>query len=248
MATTSIEWANRSWNPVTGCSPVTQGCAHCYAEAMAKRLQAMGSPRYANGFQVTLHEDLLTLPLTWKQPSRIFVNSMSDLFHTRVPDDFLARAFSVMRQAHWHTFQILTKRPGRLRQLATMLDWPPNVWVGVSIESDRFVARANAPRLVPAAVRFLSCEPLLGPLPSLNLDGIGWVIVGGESGLGARPMELSWVRDLIQMCRERGVAVFVKQIGSVWARQHGERGKGGDMATWDADLRIRAYPPHPGEG
>jgi len=253
MATTSIEWTStvhangtitpgRTWNPVTGCTKVSPGCDHCYAEVMAKRLQAMGQPRYANGFAVTLHEDLLTLPLHWQQPSRIFVNSMSDLFHSRVPDEFLVRAFSVMREAHWHTFQILTKRPGRLRRLATTLDWPPNVWIGVSIEAERFVARADALRLVPAAVRFLSCEPLLGPLPSLSLSGITWVLIGGESGPCARPMDLAWVRDLIGKCREHDVAVFVKQMGTVWARQHGERGKGNDPVTWDADLRIREFP------
>ncbi len=242
MASTSIEWTNRTWNPVTGCSRVTPGCDHCYAEAMAKRLQAMGQPRYTNGFAVTLHEDVLDLPLRWRTPSRIFVNSMSDLFHSQVPDALLLRVFAVMRQAHWHTFQILTKRPGRLRRLARALDWPSNVWVGVSIESDRFVARADALRMVPAPVRFLSCEPLLGPLSSLALDGIAWVLIGGESGPQARPMELSWVRDLIARGRERGIAVFMKQMGSRWARQHGERGKGSNPATWDADLRVREYP------
>ncbi len=234
MANTSIEWTNRSWNPVTGCSRVSPGCTHCYASAMAHRLQAMGSPHYANGFAVTLHEDALDLPLRWRTPARIFVNSMSDLFHSRVPDAFLLRVFAVMRQASWHSFQILTKRPGRLRRLARALDWPPNVWVGVSIESDRFVARADALRMVPAPVRFLSCEPLLSPLPSL--------VIGGESGPQARPMELSWVRDLIGRCQEQGVAVFVKQMGSWWARQRGERGKGSNPATWDADLRVREYP------
>jgi protein gp37 len=241
MATTSIEWTNRTWNPVTGCSRVSPGCDHCYAEAMARRLQAMGSPRYANGFAVTLH-DALDLPLRWRTPSRIFVNSMSDLFHSQVPDAFLVRVFAVMRQAHWHTFQILTKRPGRLRRLAGTLDWPPNVWVGVSIELDQFVARADALRMVPTPVRFLSCEPLLGPLPSLNLDSIAWVLIGGESGPHARPMALSWVRDLIGRCQEQGVAVFVKQMGTAWARQHGQRGKGSDMTSWDADLRVREYP------
>lgn len=238
--------AGRSWNPVTGCSRVSSGCDHCYAEVMARRLQAMGQPRYANGFAVALHEDVLDAPLHWRTPSRIFVNSMSDLLHSRVSDAFLARAFAVMREASWHTFLILTKRPGRLRRLAKTLDWPPNVWVGVSIESDRFVARADALRTVPAQVRFLSCEPLLSPLPSLDLRGIQWVIIGGESGPGARPMELSWVRDLVRQCREQGVAVFVKQMGTVWARQHGERGKGNDMATWENDLRIREFPlPEP---
>lgn len=208
---------------------------------MAKRLQAMGQPRYANGFAVALHEDVLDAPLHWRTPSRIFVNSMSDLFHTQVPDAFLTRAFAVMREASWHTFLILTKRPGRLRRLAKTLDWPPNVWVGVSVESDRFVARADALRMIPAQVRFLSCEPLLSPLPSLDLRGIQWVIIGGESGPGARPMELSWVRDLVRQCREQDAAIFVKQMGTVWARQHGERGKGNDMATWDEDLRIHEY-------
>jgi len=212
---------------------------------MAKRLQAMGQPRYANGFAVTLHEDILTLPLTWKRPTRIFVNSMSDLLHSRVPDAFIVRAVEVMREASWHKFQILTKRAGRLRRLSTTLSWPRNVWVGVSIESDRFVGRADALRMVPAAVRFLSCEPLLFPLPSLDLSGISWVIVGGESGPGARPMEAAWVRDLIRRCHEQDVAVFVKQMGTVWAKAHGERSKGGDMATWDADLRVREYPAMP---
>jgi protein gp37 len=209
----AIEWTDATWNPVTGCAKVSPGCTHCYAERLAGRLQAMGNPRYRRGFALTLHEDQLDLPLRWKQPRRIFVNSMSDLFHAEVPADFIARTFAVMARAPWHTFQVLTKRAVRLAELAPHLPWPSNVWQGVSVENARYTARAAALATVPAAVRFLSVEPLLGPIPHLPLDGIDWVIVGGESGPGHRPLEPAWVRAIRDQCAAAGVAFFFKQWG-----------------------------------
>src|SRR5262245_6384172 len=181
-----IEWADATWNPITGCTKVSPGCKHCYAERLAERLQAMGNPRYRNGFKLTLHHDQLRLPLRWRTPRHIFVNSMSDLFHESVPDDFIVDVFDVMRQAHWHIFKVLTKRAGRLAELAPRLSWPSNVWQGVSVENERYTTRVADLVKVPAAVRFLSIEPLLGPIPALPLYGIDWVIVGGESGPGHR--------------------------------------------------------------
>jgi len=209
----AIEWTEATWNPVTGCTKLSQGCKHCYAERMAKRLQAMGNPRYRNGFRVTVHPDLLDLPLTWKRPRTIFTNSMSDLFHPQVPDEFIERVFAVMAQASWHTFQVLTKRPERAAHIGTALPWPENVWMGTSVENDLVVHRVDALRRVPAAVRFLSCEPLIGPVPSLALDGIHWVIVGGESGPGHRPIDEAWVQAIHDLCRRDGVAFFFKQWG-----------------------------------
>ena len=216
MATTSsIEWTEMTWNPVTGCRKVSQGCKHCYAERMAKRLHAMGSDRYRNGFEPTLHEDLIDLPKHWKKPRIIFVNSMSDLFQEEVPDDFIRRVFDTMRDCPQHTFQILTKRSDRLRDLGPSLSWPKNVWMGVSVENDRVVERIRHLALVPAKVRFLSCEPLIGPLTRLPLKNIHWVIVGGESGPGARPMNPIWVESLHEQCSRAGVAFFFKQWGGV---------------------------------
>lgn len=210
-----IEWTEATWNPVTGCTKVSQGCKYCYAERLAKRLQRMGAPRYAHGFQLTLHEDLIDLPRKWKRPLMIFVNSMSDLFHERVPEDFIQRVFRTMNECHWHIFQVLTKRSARLRELAPKLEWTENIWAGVSVENERVMHRIEDLRTVPARVRFLSCEPLLGPLPNLPLEGIHWVIVGGESGPKARPMEADWVRDIREQCRRAGVAFFFKQWGGV---------------------------------
>jgi protein gp37 len=210
-----IEWTESTWNPVTGCSKISQGCKHCYAERMALRLQAMGSARYANGFGVTLHEDLLDAPMRWRTPRVVFVNSMSDLFHEDVPLDFIARVFNTMQACPQHTFQILTKRSRRLREVAPALDWPANVWMGVSIEDMRVIARVHDLQQVPAAVRFLSCEPLIGPLPAIPLDGIHWVIVGGESGPGARPMKPEWAREIRGQCRRARVPFFFKQWGGV---------------------------------
>lgn len=209
----SIEWTEATWNPVTGCSKVSPGCKHCYAERLAARLQAMGSFRYRNGFDVTLQEDLVELPLNWKSPKVIFVNSMSDLFHKDVPSDFIVKVFDTMRRAHWHTFQILTKRSDRLTILAPYLPWPENVWMGVSVESSKYTFRIHDLVKVPAAVRFLSVEPLLAPIPRLPLSGIDWVIVGGESGPGARTIKSEWVRQIRRKCREMDVSFFFKQWG-----------------------------------
>lgn len=222
MATSSsIEWTENTWNPVTGCNKVSQGCKHCYAERMAKRLHAMGMERYRNGFQVTLHEDLLDLPRQWRQPRVIFVNSMSDLFHENIPLEFIQRVFATMDACQQHTFQILTKRSQRLRELAPFLPWPSNVWMGVSVENRDVTSRVDDLRQVPAQVRFLSCEPLLGPLDGLDLRGVNWVIVGGESGPGARPMKQEWVMSILQQCRETGVPFFFKQWGGVQKHRTG---------------------------
>lgn len=216
MATRSnIEWTEMTWNPVTGCTKISQGCKNCYAERMAKRLKAMGSERYRDGFRVTLHPDLLDLPRRWRNPRAVFVNSMSDLFHEGVPEQYIARVFETMRACPQHTFQVLTKRAARLRQLAARLPWPANVWMGVSVEDARVVERVSQLRAVPAAVRFLSLEPLIGPLNNLPLDGIDWVIVGGESGPRARPMKREWVTSILRQCRTAGVAFFFKQWGGV---------------------------------
>ena len=216
MTTTStIEWTEMTWNPVTGCRKVSQGCKHCYAERMAKRLHAMGTDRYRNGFVPTLHEDLIDLPRHWKKPRVIFVNSMSDLFQEEVPDDFIRRVFDTMRDCPQHTFQILTKRGERLRELGPSLIWPRNVWMGVSVENDKVVDRIRDLASVPAKVRFLSCEPLIGPLARLPLKNIHWVIVGGESGPGARPMNPDWVESIHEQCSRAGVAFFFKQWGGV---------------------------------
>lgn len=220
---TKIEWTERTWNPVTGCTKVSPGCKHCYAERLALRLQKMGNPRYRNGFKVTLHEDLLDLPLRWKRPSLIFVNSMSDLFHEEVPFDFIQRVFKTMERANWHVFQVLTKRSHRLKELAPKLPWPPNVWMGVSVETAKYYERIHHLREVPAAVRFLSCEPLLGPLEHLPLDGIHWVIVGGESGPNARPMKEEWVLSIKDQCERAGVPFFFKQWGGVHKWRNGRK-------------------------
>jgi protein gp37 len=214
-STSRIEWTEMTWNPVVGCVKVSQGCKNCYAERMAKRLHAMGSDRYRNGFEPTLHEDLLDAPKRWKKPRTIFVNSMSDLFQKTVPDDFIGRVFDTMRACQQHTFQILTKRSDRLRQLGARLPWPSNVWMGVSVEDERVVDRIADLAAVPAQVRFLSCEPLIGPLDDLPLHGIHWVIVGGESGPGARPMRPEWVEAIYRQCIRSGVPFFFKQWGGV---------------------------------
>jgi protein gp37 len=227
MATNSaIEWTESTWNPVTGCTKISPGCAHCYAERMAKRLQSMGQPNYVHGFQVTLHEGALDLPLRWKRPQMIFVNSMSDLFHEDVPVDFICRVFEVMEEASWHRFQILTKRSARLAELASLLPWPENVWMGVTVESKELAWRIDDLRTVPAAIRFLSLEPLLGPVPGLDLTGIDWVIVGGESGPRARAMKPAWVLDVLHQCRQSGIPFFFKQWGGLNKKKAGRLLKG----------------------
>ena len=211
----AIEWTEMTWNPVTGCTKISQGCKHCYAERMAKRLKAMDSSRYTNGFRVTLHPDLLDAPRRWRQPRVVFVNSMSDLFHDDVPLAYIERVFATMQDCPHHTFQVLTKRSERLAELAPHLHWPANVWMGVSVEDMRVIHRIEDLRRVPAAVRFLSLEPLIGPLNSLTLDGIHWVIVGGESGPRARPLRSEWVESIFRQCRAGGVPFFFKQWGGV---------------------------------
>lgn len=225
-AHSSIEWTESTWNPVTGCTKVSQGCKHCYAERMAKRLQAMGNPNYSNGFKLTLHEHVLRLPLTWKQPQTIFVNSMSDLFHEDVPVEFIHKIFEVMGKASWHTFQILTKRSGRLLELNPQISWPKNVWMGVSVERQDYSFRIDDLRKTGAQIKFLSLEPLLGPLPNLNLDNINWVIVGGESGPGARPIDKDWVIDIRDQCTSSKTAFFFKQWGGVWKKRNGRELEG----------------------
>ncbi len=229
-ANSQIEWTESTWNPVTGCTKVSPGCEHCYAERMARRLKAMGQPNYRNGFRVTMHEHALDLPLGWKRPQTVFVNSMSDLFHEDVPVDFIRRVFDVMQRADRHLFQVLTKRSARLAELAPQLPWPTNVWMGVTVESCDYLHRVDDLRRVPATVRFLSLEPLLGPLPDLDLTDIDWVIVGGESGPGARTMAEAWALDLRDQCHRAGVAFFFKQWGGVNKKKAG-RLLGG--RTWD---------------
>lgn len=297
MAETSIEWTQRpgtigaTWNPTTGCDKISPGCGlprfegddtgGCYAMAMAKRLKAMGQAKYQKdgdprtsgpGFGLTVHEDTLMEPFRWRKPRTVFVNSMSDLGHARVSRDFLARVFATMLLTPQHTYQILSKRPERMRRSLSEYGWwtgvvaeamglhyeqglgtpsPTqtqrdgcallNVWLGTSIELDEYVRRADELRATPAEIRFISAEPLLGPLPSLDLTNIDQLIIGGESGPGAREMDLGWVRDLIDKARASGTAVFVKQLGTRWAGS----GKGGDWDRWPADLRIREYPRQP---
>ena len=216
MATRSnIEWTEMTWNPVTGCTKISQGCKHCYAERMARRLEAMGAERYRNGFRVTLHPDALDIPRRWRQPRVVFVNSMSDLFHEEVPLPYIERVFKTMYDCPRHTFQVLTKRSERLAELAPMLVWPKNVWMGVSVEDARVLHRIPDLQSVPAAVRFLSLEPLIGPLDPLPLAGIHWAIVGGESGPRARPMRREWVNAIFRQCRAADVPFFFKQWGGV---------------------------------
>jgi protein gp37 len=223
MATNStIEWTEMTWNPVTGCSKVSDGCRHCYAERMALRLQAMDNPRYGNGFKVTLHNDLVDLPYRWgRRPRTVFVNSMSDLFHEDVPVDFIRRVFEAMAANPQHVFQVLTKRSARLRDVAPQLPWAENIWMGVSVEDDRVLHRIQDLQAVQARVRFLSCEPLIGPLEDLPLQGIHWVIVGGESGPGARPMRPEWVESVLRQCRAEGVPFFFKQWGGAKKKKKG---------------------------
>jgi protein gp37 len=231
MATNShIEWTDATWNPVTGCSKISPGCKHCYAERLAMRLQAMGQRNYRNGFDVTLQPQMLELPLRWKSPKRIFVNSMSDLFHEDVPLSYIKDVFSVMRSAPWHQYQMLTKRSERLLELSPRLEWEPQIWMGVSVENEDYLDRIDHLRKTGACVKFLSLEPLLGPLRKLKLRGIDWVIVGGESGPGARPANPAWVTDIRDQCVRAGLAFFFKQWGGVQKKKAGRELEG---RTWD---------------
>lgn len=226
MAQTTIEWTESSWNPVTGCTKVSAGCKNCYAERMAKRLRAMGQPNYKNGFELTMHPRMLETPLRWKRPQMVFVNSMSDLFHRDVPLSFIRKVFEVMRTASQHCFQVLTKRSERLLELSPKLDWPDNVWMGVSVEDIDNTFRIDHLRQTDAVVKFLSCEPLLGPLPRLNIKDIDWVIVGGESGPGARPMRKEWVLDIREQCLKAQVPFFFKQWGGTNKKKSGRKLEG----------------------
>lgn len=221
MAQSSIEWTEMTWNPTTGCDKISAGCKYCYAEVMARRLQAMGIEKYKGGFELRIHEDALMIPFEWKKPKLVFVNSMSDLFHKDVPLSFIQRAFSVMNKTPQHTYQVLTKRAERLYELHEQLSWTPNIWMGVSVENEKVKDRIDFLREVNAKVKFLSCEPLIGPLREMDLSGIHWVIVGGESGRKARPIKESWVWDIRQQCAEQGVAFFFKQWGGINKKKAG---------------------------
>jgi protein gp37 len=229
-ANSSIEWTKSTWNPVTGCTKVSPGCKHCYAERMALRLQAMKQPNYADGFKLAMHRQALDLPLKWKKSQTIFVNSMSDLFHEDVPLAFILEVFDVMRRASWHDFQILTKRSGRLLELSSELEWPKNVWMGVSVENADYAYRIHHLRSTGASIKFLSLEPLLGPIPNLDLSGIDWVIVGGESGPKARPIDKAWVTDICDQCQQAAVPFFFKQWGGAKKKKTGRLLDG---RTWD---------------
>jgi protein gp37 len=247
-----IEWTDATWNPVAGCSKVSPGCAHCYAERLSLRFGHSKTPwTPANASEnVVLHEPRLLIPLSWREPKMIFVNSMSDLFHELVPDEFIARVFETMKRADHHTYQVLTKRPERMRDwFRTDLGRPwagepmRHLWLGTSIELNRWVHRADALRETPAAIRFISAEPLLGPLDDLDLRGIDWLIVGGESGSNHRPMDLDWARDIRDRCQAAGTSFFFKQLGTTLAKAANSRDrKGVHPDDWPADLRLREMP------
>lgn len=230
MANSKIEWTESTWNPVTGCTKISEGCKNCYAEKMALRLKAMGNPKYINGFDVTMHADALDIPLTIKKPTTFFVNSMSDLFHESVPLPFIKQVFDTMNRASLHTFQVLTKRADRLGEVADQLTWTPNIWQGVSVESVKYLDRVDALRTVPAAVKFISFEPLLGDIAPLDLRGINWAIVGGESGPKARKMEECWVLSIKEACDSQGAMFYFKQWGGVNKKKAGRELL---SRTWD---------------
>lgn len=238
----SIEWTESTWNPVTGCTKISPGCKNCYAERMAHRLQLMGQPNYRNGFEVTLQPSMLEVPLRWRKPQSVFVNSMSDLFHDDVPVVYIERVFDVMRRAHWHRFQILTKRAERLASLDAVIDWPGNVWMGVSVESRAYLSRIDLLRSTHARIRFLSIEPLLEALPELDLSGIDWVIVGGESGPRARAVRPEWITKLRDQCIAANVAFFFKQWGGANKKTAGRLLDG---RTWDEMPHVSEAVPHP---
>jgi len=230
-----IEWTESTWNPVTGCKKISPGCKNCYAERLSKRLKAMGQANYANGFKLTLQPHMLELPLRWKRPQTIFVNSMSDLFHTDVPLDYIQQVFDVMNRAHWHRFQVLTKRADRLEKISSELKWSSNIWMGVSVENQKYVDRIDHLRRTDAKIKFLSLEPLIGPLKGLNLEGIDWAIVGGESGYGFRPVKEEWVVDIREQCEQFDVPFFFKQWGGFNKKKTGRLLDG---RTYDAMPRV----------
>ncbi len=235
-----IEWTQSTWNPVTGCTKISPGCKNCYAERLSRRLQAMGSPNYANGFELTLHPQTLEIPLSWKKPRTVFVNSMSDLFHKNVPLDFIAQVFDVIIRAPRHNFQILTKRSNRLLELSHRLPWPENLYMGVTVENADCRFRIDHLRQTPAAIKFLSLEPLLAPLPNLNLTGIDWVIVGGESGPAARPILPNWVTDIRDQCLNAEIPFFFKQWGGINKKKSGRTLQG---KTWSQTPTVTLPVP-----
>jgi len=239
---TKIEWTDATWNPVTGCSKISPGCKNCYAERLALRLRAMGSRSYVNGFKITCHENLIDAPATWKTSRMIFVNSMSDLFHEDIPFEFIERVFQTMQKSPQHRFQVLTKRSARLLQLSRDLPWPANVWMGVSVENADYLYRIEHLRQTGAKCKFLSCEPLLGPLANMKLDHIDWVIVGGESGPKARPMSRLWVTEIRDQCLKGSVPFFFKQWGGTNKKKSGRllEGKTWDQLPLDHRARMRA--------
>lgn len=222
MAKSKIEWTEMTWNPVTGCTKISDGCLNCYAAGFAKRLKAMGNPRYVNGFNVTLHEDLIDLPRQWTKPRKVFVNSMSDLFHKDVPDEFILKVFKTMNECPQHQFQVLTKRPERFVMLNDKINWTPNIWLGVTVESNQYLDRIDYLRNTNACVKFISAEPLLSSLGNINLDGIDWLIVGGESGHHSRPIEEEWVIQLRDVAKDKDVAFFFKQWGGFNKKKNGK--------------------------
>jgi len=242
-ANSKIEWTECTWNPVTGCTKISEGCLNCYAERMARRLQAMGQPNYRNGFRVTLHPHMLELPLRWKQPRTIFVNSMSDLFHKDVPFDFIQQVFDVMRRAPQHRFQVLTKRSKRLETLSLRLPWPDNVWMGVTVENEECAFRIEHLKRTGATIKFISFEPLLGPIADISFEGIDWAIVGGESGPGARPMPHEWVTDIRDRCLAARIPFFFKQWGGVNKKRNGRtlENKTWSQTPLPKTRRERAY-------
>lgn len=221
MAASKIEWTEETWNPITGCTKCSAGCEHCYAEKFAKRLKAMGNERYKDGFKVTVHRDLFEKPLEWQKPKMIFVNSMSDIFHDDIPEQDILELFGVMNRANWHTFQVLTKRADRMLELSDRINWTDNIWLGVSIENANYIHRCDILKQTGAQIKFVSAEPLLGSLAELDLEGIDWLIVGGESGAGSRPMEKEWVIELRDKAKEAGVPFFFKQWGGTRKKKAG---------------------------
>lgn len=240
MKNSNIEWTETTWNPVTGCTKISKGCKNCYAERMAKRLKAMDNIRYKKGFEPNMHYDILERPLNWKKPKKIFVNSMSDLYHKQVPDDFIKKVFDTMNKASWHIFQILTKRTNRLAKLSSSLNWKENIWQGVTVESEEYLHRIQDLKKVPAKIKFISFEPLLGEIDTnkLNLSHIDWVIVGGESGPGARPMKKEWVLKLRNKCIENNIAFFFKQWGGVNRKANGRTLKGQTWNQYPDEIKL----------
>ncbi len=229
-ANSKIEWTDATWNPVRGCTKVSPGCKHCYAERFAERFRGVKGHPFEQGFDLRLIPAKLTDPLSWRKPQRIFVNSMSDLFHDQVPTEYIQSVFNVMNQADWHQYQVLTKRAERFEDLSDKLPWAPHIWMGVSVENKDYLGRINQLRRTKAHIKFLSIEPLIGPLGEVDLRGIHWVIVGGESGPGARPMAAEWVKDIKDQCVRAGVAFFFKQWGGIQKKRHGRQIEG---RTWD---------------